>query len=76
MNERQSEEEFLLEYDKYSSDMCSNNESNLHKSFSDRDVPHEHTRRKGTQKYLRKATTTALNALKLLFWLHLCGEDP
>ena len=55
MNERQSEEEFLLEYDKYSSDMCSNNESNFHKSFSDRDVPHEHMRRKGTQKYIRKS---------------------
>ena len=22
-----------------------------------------------------KATTTALNALQLLFWPHLCGED-
>ena len=22
-----------------------------------------------------KATTTALNALQLLFWQHLCGED-
>ena len=55
MNERQSEEEFLLEYDKYSSDMCSNNESDLHRSFNDRDVPHEQMRRKGTQKYIRKS---------------------
>ena len=34
--------------------MCSNDESDLHKGSSDRDVPHEHTRRKGTQKYLKK----------------------
>ena len=23
-----------------------------------------------------KAATTALNALHLIFWPHLCGEDP
>ena len=41
MNGRRSEEEFLLGYDKYSSDMCSNDESDLHRSFSDRNMPHE-----------------------------------
>ena len=55
MNGRRSEKEFLLEYDKYSSNMCSNNKSDLHRSSSDKDVPHEHMRRKGIQKYLRKS---------------------
>ena len=52
---RWSEEEYLLGYDKYSSNMHSNNQSDLPKSSSDRDVHHEHTGRKGTQKYLRKS---------------------
>ena len=55
MNGRRSEKEFLLGYDKYSSNMCSNDESDLYRGSSDRDVPHEHTRRKGIQKYLRKS---------------------
>ena len=55
MNERRFEEEFLLGYDKYSSNMCSNDESDLHRGSSDRNVSHEHMRRKGTQKYLRKS---------------------
>ena len=55
MNGRRSEEKFLIEYDKYSSNMCSNDESDLYRGSSDRDKPYEHTRRKGTQKYLRKS---------------------
>ena len=56
MNGRWPEEEFLLGYDKYSLDMYFNDESDLHRSSSDRDVPYEHMRRKGTQKkYLRKS---------------------
>ena len=55
MNGRRSEEKFLLEYDKYSSNMFSNDESDLYRGSSDRDKPYEHTRRKGTQKYLRKS---------------------
>ena len=54
MNGRRFEKEFLLGYDKYSSNMCSNNKSDLYRGSSDRDVPHEHMRRKGIQKYLRK----------------------
>ena len=50
MNGRWPEEEFLLGYDKYSLDMYFNDESDLHRSSSDRDVPYEHMRRKGTQK--------------------------
>ena len=55
MNGRWPEEEFLLGYDKYRLDMCFNDESDLHRSSSNRDVSYEHTRRKGTQKYLRKS---------------------
>ena len=51
MNERRFEEEFLG-YDKYSSNMCSNDESDLHRGSNDRNVSHEHMIRKGTQKYL------------------------
>ena len=34
--------------------MYSNNQGDLPRNSSDRDVHHEHTRRKGTQKYLRE----------------------
>ena len=53
--------------------MCSNNESDLHRGSSDRNVPHEHMRRKGTQKYLRKSyyyriECTAATFLAALTW--------
>ena len=51
---RWSEEEYLLGYDKYSSNMHSNNQGDFLRNSSDRDVHHEHTGRKGTQKYLRE----------------------
>ena len=35
--------------------MYSNNQGDLLRSSSGRDVHHEHTRRRGTQKYLRKS---------------------
>ena len=80
-----SEEEYLFGHDKYSSNMYSNNQGNLPGSFNDKDMHHERIRMKKTQKYLVEscyhriectAATTALNALQLLFWSHLCGEDP
>ena len=49
--ERWSEEEHL-EYDKYSSNMYSNNQGDLLGSSSDKDVHHERIRMKKTQKYL------------------------
>ena len=49
--ERCSEEEHL-EYDKYSSNMYSNNQGDLLGSSSDKDVHHERIRMKKTQKYL------------------------
>ena len=52
---RLSEEEYLIIYDKYSSNMYSNDQSGLPWSSSDRDVHHEHTRKRGTQKYLRES---------------------
>ena len=73
---RWSEEEHLLGYDKYNSNMYSNNQGDLPGSSSNKDMHHERIRMKKTQKYLVEAATTALNALQLLFWPHLCGEDP
>ena len=67
MNGRRFEEGFLLGYDKYSSNICSNDESDLHKSSSDRNVPYEHTRRKGTQKYLRKSCYQCIKCTKNTF---------
>ena len=55
MSGRWSEEEFLLGYDKYYLNMYFNNQGNLPRSSSDRDVHHEHTGRKGTQKYRRES---------------------
>ena len=55
MSERWSEEEFLLGYDKYSLNMYFNIQDDLPISSSDKDVHHEHTRRKGTRKYLRES---------------------
>ena len=66
------EEEYLLRHDKYSSNMYSSNQGGLPRSSSDKDVHHKRIRMMGTHKYLRKAATTALNALQLLFWPHLC----
>ena len=50
-----SEEEYLLGYDKYSSNVYPNNQGDLPGSSSDRDMPHKCTRRMGTQKYLRES---------------------
>ena len=71
---RWSVEEHLLGYDKYSSNMYSNNQGNLLGNSSDEDVHHKCLRAMRAQKYL--IATTALNAMQLLFWPHLCGEDP
>ena len=49
---RWSKEEHLLEYDKYSSNIYSNNQGDLLESSNDKDVHHERIRMKKTQKYL------------------------
>ena len=67
-----SEEEYLLENDKYISNMYSSNQDDLSRNSSDKDVHHKRIRMMRTQKYLRESCYTALNALQLLFRLHLC----
>ena len=67
------EEEYLLRYDKYNSNMYSNDQSDILWSSSDRDVHHEHTRRRGTQKYLRencyhRIECTAATFLTAFMW--------
>ena len=76
MSERRSEEEFLLGYDKYSLDMCSNNESDLYRSSNDKDVPHEHMRRKGTQKYLRKSCYHCIKCTAATFLAAFMRKRP
>ena len=49
-----SEEEYLLEHDKYNSNTYSINHGDLPRSSSDKDVYHKRIRMMGTQKYLRK----------------------
>ena len=49
-----SEEEYLLGSAKHSSNVHPDNQGNLPRSSSDRDVYHKCTRGMGTQKYLRK----------------------
>ena len=51
----QSEEEYLLGYAKYSSNVYPNSQGDLLGSSSDRNMHHEHTRRMGTQEYLRES---------------------
>ena len=51
----QSEEEYLLGHAKYSSNIYPDSQGDLPGSSSGRDVHHEHTRRMGTQKYLRES---------------------
>ena len=70
---RCSGEEYLIKYDNYSLNMHSNNQSDLPKSSSDRDVHHEHTGRNGTQKYLRESCyhrieCTAATSLAAFMW--------
>ena len=67
MNGRWSEEEFLLGYDKYSSNMYFNNQGDLPRSSNDRDVHHGHTRRRGTQKYLKESCYHRIECIAATF---------
>ena len=49
-----SEEEYLLGYDKYSSNTYSKNQDNLPRNSDDKDVHQKHIGMMGTQKYLRE----------------------
>ena len=52
---RQSEEEYFLRQAKHISDIDLNNQSDLPGNSNDRDVRHKHTKKMGTQKYLRES---------------------
>ena len=67
MSGRWSKEEFLLGYDKYYLNMYFNNQGNLPRSSSDRDVHHGHTGRKGTQKYLRESCYHRIECIAATF---------
>ena len=71
--ERLSEEEYLLGYNKHSSNMYSDDQSDLPWNSNDRDVHHDHTRRRGIQKYLRETCyhrieCTATTFLAAFMW--------
>ena len=70
---RQSEEEYLLRQAKHISDIDLNDQSDLLGNSNDRDVRHKHTRKMGTQKYLRKSYHHRIecfvaNSLAALMW--------
>ena len=52
---RWSEEEYLLRQAKHRSDIDPNDQSDIPRSFSDRDVRDKRTRRRGIPKYLRES---------------------
>ena len=75
-----SKEEYLLEHDKYSSNMYSSNHGDLLGSSSDKDVHHKHIRMMETQKYLRgscyhhiECTTTTFMAA--FMWRRLLNSS-
>ena len=49
------EEEYLLRQAKHRSDIDPNDQSDIPRSFSDRDVRHKRTRRRRIPKYLRES---------------------
>ena len=50
---RWSKKEYFIGYDKYNSNMYSNNQGDFLGSSSDKDMHHKRIRMIGTQKYLR-----------------------
>ena len=67
-----SEEELLLRYDECNSNIYFSNYNDPSGGSYDRDVPHEYTRRKKTQKYLSKSyhriKCTAATFLAIFMW--------
>ena len=67
------EKEYLLRYNKYNSNKYSNDQTDLPWNSNDWDVHHEHTRRRGTQKYLGESCyhhieCTVASFLTALMW--------
>ena len=52
---RQSEEEYLLRQAKHRLNIDPNDQSDLLENSNDRNVHHKHTRKMGTQKYLKES---------------------
>ena len=73
---RLSEEEYFLEYDKYSLNMYSNDQGDLPRKSSDRDVHHEYTKRRGTQKYLRKSCYHRIECTVATFFASFMWRRP
>ena len=69
---RWSEEEDLLEHDKYSLNMYSSNQGDLPGNSSDKDVHHKRIRMMRTQKYLRESCYHCIECNATIFWPHLC----
>ena len=64
---RWSKEENLFGYDKYNSNMYSNNQCDLLGSSSDKDVHHKRIRMIGTQKYLRESCYHRIECIAATF---------
>ena len=56
--------------------MYSNDESDLHRSSSDRDVPHKHARKKGTQKYLKESCSHCIKCTVVTFLATFMWKRP
>ena len=73
---RWSKEEYLLWYEKYSLNMYFNNQGDILRNSSDRDVHHEHTRRRETQKYLRESCYHRINCTAATFLTAFMWRRP
>ena len=76
MNGRWFEEELLLRYDECSLNIYSSNSSDPLESSNDRDVPHEHTGKKETQKYLRKSRYHRIKCTAAIFLVVFMWRRP
>ena len=77
--ERWFEEEYLLRQAKHKLDIDPNDQSDLRRSFSNRDMRHKRTRKIGTQKYLRESyyhciECLAVNFLATFMWRRLLNS--
>ena len=71
-----SEEEYLLGHDKSSSNVYSRYHSDLPWNSSDRNVHHKHTRRRGTQKYLRESCYHYIECTVAIFLTAIMWRRP
>ena len=62
-----SEKEYLIGYDKYSSNTYSNNQGDLLGNFGDKDVHHKRIRMMETQKYLKESCYYRIECTAITF---------